>query len=174
MVIGFIGAGKVTATYGRHLINAGHRIKVSNSRGPETLGELIAQLGESAKAVSREDAIEADVVVLATNWLQAPKALEHLRWHGQILIDATNAFDRIPADRSIEGIQRSISALNGRNSIEIIASLAPGARVVKSFNNLPMVWINDFTKISPKEFCFYPEMIRPQKVWWSRSLRGSA
>jgi 8-hydroxy-5-deazaflavin:NADPH oxidoreductase len=37
MKIGFIGAGKVTRTFGRHLINAGHTMVVSNSRGPATL-----------------------------------------------------------------------------------------------------------------------------------------
>jgi predicted dinucleotide-binding enzyme len=40
MRIGFIGAGNVTRTFGRHLINAGHTIVVSNSRGPDTLAEL--------------------------------------------------------------------------------------------------------------------------------------
>ena len=40
MKIGFLGAGNVTRTFGRHLINAGHTIVVSNSRGPETLADL--------------------------------------------------------------------------------------------------------------------------------------
>jgi len=38
MKVGFIGAGTLTATIGRHLINAGRTIVVSNSRGRETLG----------------------------------------------------------------------------------------------------------------------------------------
>jgi predicted dinucleotide-binding enzyme len=40
MKVGFIGAGNVTHTIGRHLITAGHTIVVSNSRGPETLTDL--------------------------------------------------------------------------------------------------------------------------------------
>ena len=44
MRIGFIGAGNVTRTFGCHLINAGHEIVVSNSRGPETLAGLVAEL----------------------------------------------------------------------------------------------------------------------------------
>ena len=47
MRIGFIGAGNVTKTFGRHLMNAGHEIIVSNSRGPETLAGLVADLGLS-------------------------------------------------------------------------------------------------------------------------------
>jgi predicted dinucleotide-binding enzyme len=53
MKIGFIGAGNVTRTFGRHLINAGHTIVVSNSRGPETLADFVADLGPGAVAGSR-------------------------------------------------------------------------------------------------------------------------
>ena len=42
MRVGFVGAGTLTTTFGRHLINAGHAIVVSNSRGPETLTDLVA------------------------------------------------------------------------------------------------------------------------------------
>src|ERR1700745_2433529 len=41
MKVGFIGAGNVTRTIGRHLINAGHAVVVSNSRDPETLSEFL-------------------------------------------------------------------------------------------------------------------------------------
>ena len=41
MRVGFVGAGTLTKTFGRHLINAGHAIVVSNSRGPETLTGLV-------------------------------------------------------------------------------------------------------------------------------------
>jgi predicted dinucleotide-binding enzyme len=50
MRIGFIGAGTLTQTFGRHLINAGHEIIVSNSGGPETLAGFIADLGPGATA----------------------------------------------------------------------------------------------------------------------------
>jgi 8-hydroxy-5-deazaflavin:NADPH oxidoreductase len=50
MRIGFIGAGNVGQTMGRHLINAGHQVVISNSRGPESLRGLIDELGPSAKA----------------------------------------------------------------------------------------------------------------------------
>ena len=44
MRVGFVGAGTLTKTFGRHVINAGHAIVVSNSRGPETLTGLVADL----------------------------------------------------------------------------------------------------------------------------------
>jgi 8-hydroxy-5-deazaflavin:NADPH oxidoreductase len=67
MKIGFIGAGTVTGTIGRHLIIAGHTVIVSNSRGPETLADFVADLGPGAIAGTRQQAAECDVVVLATN-----------------------------------------------------------------------------------------------------------
>src|ERR1700729_3943799 len=91
MQIGFIGAGTLTKTFGRHLINAGHQIVVSNSRGPDTLTRLVADLGSGAKAGTKQQAAEADVVILATNWVNVPEALKDIDWHGKILIDATNA-----------------------------------------------------------------------------------
>jgi predicted dinucleotide-binding enzyme len=48
MKIGFIGAGNVTRTFGRHFMHAGHSIVVSNSRGPETLPDFVAQFDSSA------------------------------------------------------------------------------------------------------------------------------
>jgi 8-hydroxy-5-deazaflavin:NADPH oxidoreductase len=50
MKVGFIGAGTVTGTFGRHLIIAGHTLVVSNSRGPETLVDFVADLGPDAIA----------------------------------------------------------------------------------------------------------------------------
>ena len=42
MRIGMIGAGKIGSTLARHFVRVGHDVAVSNSRGPETLEELVA------------------------------------------------------------------------------------------------------------------------------------
>jgi len=73
MRVGFIGAGTLTRTFGRHLINAGHEIIVSNARGPETLAGLLADLGNGATAGTKTQAADSDVVILATNWLNCPR-----------------------------------------------------------------------------------------------------
>jgi hypothetical protein len=154
MRIGFIGAGNVTKTFGRHLINAGHQIIVSNSRGPETLTGLVADLGPSATAGTKTQAAKCDVVILATNWVNVPEALKDIDWHGRILIDATNAHIGPKPDISREGVVRSITALNGRTSSEMVAELAVGARVVKSISNMPMAWIQDYSSHKPKTVIF--------------------
>jgi 8-hydroxy-5-deazaflavin:NADPH oxidoreductase len=154
MKIGFIGAGNVGATIGRHLLIAGHQIVLSNTRGPESLSSLVKELGEGAEAGTKEDAINCDVVVLVTHWVHVRQALEGLTWRGQILIDATNAHEKMPADFSPAGVARSIAALGDKTSSEIVAELAPGARVVKAFSNIPMRWIQDFSKEKPRTVIF--------------------
>src|SRR5580704_15451031 len=121
MKIGFLGAGKVTGTFGRHLIIAGHTIGVSNSRGPATLADFVADLGPGAIAGTKQQAAECDVVILATRWINVADALKGIDWRGRILIDATNAhMDPVP-DISLAGVTRSRAALKGFTSSELVA-----------------------------------------------------
>ena len=136
MKVGFIGAGNVTGTFGRHLINAGHTIVVSNSRGPETLADFVADLGQDAIAGTKQQAAECDAVVLAVHWAKVPEALKGIDWSGRILIDATNAHMGSKPDISLAGVTRSRAALKGRTSSEIVAEMAVGARLVKSISNI--------------------------------------
>jgi 8-hydroxy-5-deazaflavin:NADPH oxidoreductase len=154
MRAGFIGAGTVALTFGRHLIIAGHTIVVSDSRGPETLADFVADLGPGAIAGTKQRAAECDVVILATNWVSVADALKGIDWRGRILIDATNAHvDPVP-DISLAGVTRSRAALKGRTSSEIVAEMAAGARLVKSISNMPMNWIQDFSPNKPRSVIF--------------------
>jgi 8-hydroxy-5-deazaflavin:NADPH oxidoreductase len=154
MKVGFIGAGKVTRTFGRHLLTAGHTLVVSNSRGPETLADFVADLGSGGIAGTKQQAADCEVVILATNWVNVPDALQGIDWRGRILIDATNAhMDPVP-DISLEGVTRSRAALNGRTSGELVAETAVGARLVKAINNVPMIWIQDFSPNKPRTVLF--------------------
>jgi hypothetical protein len=154
MKVGFIGAGKVTGTFGHHLITAGHMIVVSNSRGPETLADFVADLGPGAIAGTKQQAAECDVVILAANWVKVPEALKGIDWRGRVLIDATNAHMDPKPDISLAGVTRSRAALKGRTSSEIVAEMADGARLVKSISNMPMAWIQDFSPSKPRTVIF--------------------
>ena len=81
MKAGFIGAGNVASTFGRHLVVAGHTVVVSNSRGPETLAQLVADLGSGASAGTKQQAAECDIVILATHWTNVAEALKGIDWH---------------------------------------------------------------------------------------------
>ena len=126
MKVGFIGAGRMATTIGRHLIGAGHEVVLSSSRGPEALAGLVADLGPAASAGSKQEAAECDVVILATNWADAPEALKGIDWRGRILVDGTNAHMGEKPDISAAGVARSVAALEGRTSSEI--SRRNGAR----------------------------------------------
>jgi predicted dinucleotide-binding enzyme len=154
MKVGFIGAGKVAATLGRHLITAGHTIVVSNSRGPETLTDCVANLGPSAVAGTKQQPTECDGVILATHWVNVPEALKGIDWRGRILVDATNAHTDPVPDISLVGVTRSRAALKGRTSSEMVAEMAVGARLVKSISNTPMERIQDFSPNKPRTVIF--------------------
>jgi len=126
--IGIIGAGGIGQAFAAHFAKAGYEVIVSNSRGPESLAEVVSRLGPRAKAGTRQEAALADVVVLAVNWEQVRPALTDLpAWNGRILIDATNPVVQ-PGFR--------LADLNGSTSSEVVASLARGARLVKVGNTL--------------------------------------
>ncbi|XYD11923.1 NAD(P)-binding domain-containing protein (plasmid) [Methylobacterium sp. NMS12] len=154
MEIGFIGAGTVTRTFGRHVIGGGHTIVVSNSRGPATLSEVVAALGPKAVAGTKDRAAACDLVILAVNWVSVPAALADIDWRGRILVDAANAHVDPEPDISLAGVTRSRAALNGRTSSEIVAGMVPGARLVKAISNVPMDWIQDVSPEKPRTVMF--------------------
>lgn len=130
MKIGTIGAGTVAQAIARHAVRHGHEVVLSNSRGPASLAELAADLGPLASAGTVEEAAAAELVVLAVGWTQIPAAVAGLpRFDGRIVIDTTNQFASPPP-------HAKIADLGDLTGSEYVASLLPGARVVKAFNTL--------------------------------------
>lgn len=128
MTIGIIGAGLIGAAFARRLAHANIPAILANSRGPDSLADLVADIGAPIRAGTREEAAAQDVVLVAVNWSKLPVALSGLLdFGGRIVIDANNPIEAPtfqPAD------------LHGRLSTEVFADLVPGARVVKAFNHL--------------------------------------
>jgi 8-hydroxy-5-deazaflavin:NADPH oxidoreductase len=128
MTIGIIGAGAIGTAFARTLARAGIKATISNSRGPESLQDLVRDLGPSIQSGGREEAARTDIVFVAVNWTKLPAALAGLpEWSGRILIDANNPIEA-PLFKPID--------LKGLVSSEVVAGLVPGARVVKAFNHL--------------------------------------
>jgi predicted dinucleotide-binding enzyme len=74
-------------------MKAGHRVKLSNNRGPESLREIVDRLGSGAMAATKEQAAACEMVLLAVPWDNVPETLASLpKWKNQILIDGTNPF----------------------------------------------------------------------------------
>jgi 8-hydroxy-5-deazaflavin:NADPH oxidoreductase len=128
MTIGIIGSGAIGTAFALTLARAGIEATISNSRSPDSLKELVRELGPAIKAGTREEAARADIVFTAVNWTKLPAALAGLPdWNRRIVIDANNPIEA-PLFKPID--------LKGRVSSEVVAGLVPGARIVKAFNHL--------------------------------------
>lgn len=126
--IGIIGAGNIGKAFATLLANNNIRATLSNSRGPDSLKELVAAIGPTIEAGTREEAAAKDIVLVAVNWSKLPAALRDLTdFSGRIVIDANNPIEA-PLFKPAE--------LNGRLSSEVFADLVPGGRIVKAFNHL--------------------------------------
>jgi len=128
MNIGILGAGNIGANAARLLTKAGHDVRIANSRGPQSLTDLIAELGPRAQAATPSDAVAfGDLVLIAIPWVAKEEAIpEAGPYDGKIVIDAMNPYTE---DFEIED-------LGDRTSSEITRTLVPGARLVKAFNTI--------------------------------------
>jgi len=63
--IGFIGIGAIGSALARLAVAAGLDVVLSNSRGPDTLAELVTELGDHARAASPAEAARAGNLVVA-------------------------------------------------------------------------------------------------------------
>jgi predicted dinucleotide-binding enzyme len=127
MKIGILGAGRIGAVAARLFVVAGHDVAVSNSRGPESLRELVATLGPRSHASDIAGAAAfGELVLLAVPWhrAEALPAPELLR--GKIVIDAMNPYRP-------EG---GFYDLGLSTSSEEVLKRIPGVRLVKAFNTI--------------------------------------
>jgi predicted dinucleotide-binding enzyme len=130
MKYAIIGSGLVGATLARFFAAKNIPVVIANLRGPETLGELTAELGAGVKAVTVAEAVKADIILVAVGAL-AFKDVGTLRkdWSGKIVVDITNGFMLPPEAQQAE--------YQGRPTSEVNAERVPGAKLVKAFNQLP-------------------------------------
>jgi hypothetical protein len=127
-VIGIIGAGRIGQAVAKQALRTGRSVVISNSQGASSLKGLVEELGPAAQAGTVKEASAQSLVVLAVPWVNVQETLAGLPlWNNRILVDATNAA-LMPDFR--------IPDLGGKASSQVVAELAPGARVVKGFNTL--------------------------------------
>lgn len=93
MKIGIIGAGNIGATLARKLVVSGHDVKISNSKGPDTIRDLARKVG--AKAVSKEEAVQdVEVIVLSIPFAKYPDVAPLFKNmpEATVLIDTSNYY----------------------------------------------------------------------------------
>lgn len=128
-IIGLIGAGRIGSQVARLAVKHGHDVVISNSRGPKTLTELVAELGPRARAATAAEAAAAGEVVVVTvplkNYRQVP--VEPLA--GKIVIDTNNYYPE--RDGHIPELDRESTTTS-----ELLQAHLPTSKVVKAFNHI--------------------------------------
>jgi predicted dinucleotide-binding enzyme len=128
-IIGIIGSGSIGGTVARLAVSAGHDVVISNSRGPETLAQLVTELGPRAEAATRVEAAAAGDIVLVSVPIKAYPTLCEVTVAGKVVMDTGNYYP----DRDGEIPELSAKVLTDS---EYLARYLPGAEIVKVFNNI--------------------------------------
>jgi 8-hydroxy-5-deazaflavin:NADPH oxidoreductase len=127
--IGIIGAGHIGSQVARLAVENGYNVVLSNSRGPETLSALVAELGPKANAATAVEAAKAgDIVVVSVplkNYRKVP--VEPLA--GKIVIDTDNYYPE--RDGHIPELDNESTTTS-----ELLQAHLPNSKVVKAFNHI--------------------------------------
>ncbi|MFD3377515.1 MULTISPECIES: NADPH-dependent F420 reductase [unclassified Streptomyces] len=130
--LGLIGAGNIGSALARLAVAAGLDVVLSNSRGPETLTDLVAELGPRARAATPAEASEAGDLVVATILLIAYDQLPAAALAGKTVIDTMNYYpDRFGHLADLD--------TGGLTSSELVQRHLADSHVVKAFNNIDFV-----------------------------------
>jgi predicted dinucleotide-binding enzyme len=129
MRIGFIGSGRIGGTLARLLAQHGHEVWLSNSRGPETLRDLAAEIGDRAHPATAAEAAEAGELLVVSVPLKNYVDVPVKSTAGKVVIDTNNYYPQ--RDGQIAALDEGETT-----SSELLAGHLPDARVVKLFNTI--------------------------------------
>jgi predicted dinucleotide-binding enzyme len=127
--IGFIGSGHIGGTVAGLAIAAGHDVVLSNSRGQDTLVDLVTELGPHASAASTEDAAKQGEIVVVSIPLRAYQDVPVEPLAGKIVIDTNNYYWQRDGHFAEIDDESTTSA-------ELLQRHLPTSRVVKAFNHI--------------------------------------
>jgi predicted dinucleotide-binding enzyme len=127
--IGLIGAGHIGSQVARLAVANGYDVVISNSRGPETLSALVAELGPKARAATAVDAARAGDIVVVTIPLKNYRSVPVEPLSGKIVIDTNNYY---PArDGHIPELDDESTTVS-----ELLQAHLPTSKVVKALNHI--------------------------------------
>jgi predicted dinucleotide-binding enzyme len=127
--LGLIGSGHIGSTVARLAVAAGHDVVLSNSRGPETLADLVAELGPRARAATPAEAAAAGDLVVVTVPLRAYRDVPVEPLRGKVVIDTNNYYPQ--RDGHIAELDDESTTVS-----ELLQDHLPDSHVVKAFNNI--------------------------------------
>lgn len=127
--LGIIGAGNIGSTLARLGVAAGYDVVLANSRGPESLIDLVADIGNTARPGTVEGAATEGDVVVVTIPLHAIGSVPADLLAGKVVIDTCNYYpERDGAVPSLDDESTTTS--------ELLQAHLPDSHVVKAFNNI--------------------------------------
>jgi hypothetical protein len=127
--IGFIGAGHIGSQLARLAVKNGHNVLISNSRGPETLADLVRELGPHARAATAEEAARAGDIVVVTIPLKNLGDVPAAPLAGKVVIDTLNYYPQ--RDGQIADLDNERTTTS-----EMVQRHLPASKVVKAFNHI--------------------------------------
>jgi 8-hydroxy-5-deazaflavin:NADPH oxidoreductase len=127
--IGLIGAGHIGSQVARLAVASGYDVVVSNSRGPESLAPLVAELGSRARAATPEAAAQAGDIVVVTIPLKAYRTVPVEPLKGKVVIDTDNYYPQ--RDGRIPELDSESTTTS-----ELLQRHLPESKVVKAFNHI--------------------------------------
>jgi predicted dinucleotide-binding enzyme len=127
--IGLIGSGNIGSTVARLAAAAGYDVVLSNSRAPETLKDLVRELGSRARAATSAEAAAAGDLVVVTVPFKAYRNVPVAPLAGKTVIDTNNYYPQRDGQYSeLDNGSATVSRL--------IQQHLPTSHVVKGFNNI--------------------------------------
>jgi predicted dinucleotide-binding enzyme len=127
--IGIIGAGHIGSQIARAAIAHGYEVVIANSRGPETLTELVAELGPKARAATAVEAAAAADVAVVTVPFKAYGSIPVEPLAGKIVIDTNNYY--FERDGHVPALDEGRDTVTG-----MLQKHLPTSRVAKGFNHI--------------------------------------
>ncbi|MBN9182519.1 MAG: NAD(P)-binding domain-containing protein [Microbacterium sp.] len=127
--VGIIGAGNIGSTLAEGLVQRGYDVVISNSRGPESLADLVARLGDRARAATAQEAAEAGDWAIVTVPLKAVDRIPVEPLAGKIVLDTNNYYwERDGHIAALDEKQTTTS--------QLLQDHLPGSKVAKAFNHI--------------------------------------
>jgi predicted dinucleotide-binding enzyme len=127
--IGLIGAGHIGSQIARLAVAHGYNVVISNSRGPETLAALVAELGPKARAATAVEGAQSGDLVVVTIPLKNYRTVPVEPLAGKIVIDTNNYYPE--RDGHIPELDNESTTTS-----ELLQVHLPNSKVVKAFNHI--------------------------------------
>jgi predicted dinucleotide-binding enzyme len=133
--VGIIGAGHIGSALAEGLLARGYEVVISNSRGPETLADLVERLGSGVRAATAVEAAREGEWVIVTVPLKAIDELPTAELAGKIVVDTNNYY--FERDGQIAELDEKRTTTS-----QMLQDRLPEAKVVKAFNHILFSDIN--------------------------------